>query len=233
MLAGTSSVKRGVKQMLENIELKDFPKSSGVYFFKDVKGEIIYVGSSKDLYMRMGQHRACIKKGSNNDSKTDLYQFLQTNQFTVEFTLQEDFRQLEQKLIEQYNPKFNQRKAFTDCKTRKEYTKQYYESHREELKQYYETHKEEKKQYDKQYYESNKEKYKQYYESHIDEIRQQHSDYYESHINKYEERRDKYNNQKCNYNGEILNLPTLARRFKKAGIIHSFAEARKYLIQAS
>lgn len=43
--------------------------------------------------------------------------------------------------------------------------------------------------------------------------------------------RNKYNNQLCCYNGEILTLNTLAARFRKSGIKHYILEAKKYLIK--
>lgn len=135
--------------MIEDIKLSDFPHSSGVYLIKDVDGVIIYVGSSKDLYMRMARHRSYIKKGIISERNKELYQYLQSNQFTVEFQLSTDYRHLEQKLIEEYKPKYNQVRAFTDCGTRKgrktEYMKSYREKYKEEIIQ-------RKKQSDKQYY---------------------------------------------------------------------------------
>lgn len=142
--------------MIENIELKGIPHFSGVYWIKDVDGVVIYIGSSKDLYYRMIHHRSYIKKGSKDGCKTDFYQFLQSNKFTVEFQLTGDYRLLEQQLIEQYNPKYNQVRANAGCGTEKgrktEYSKEYYHKHyKEEQKQYYESHREERKQYSKQY----------------------------------------------------------------------------------
>ena len=40
----------------------------------------------------------------------------------------------------------------------------------------------------------------------------------------------KYDNQLCNYNGETLTLCALSMRFRKQGIDHPTAEAKKYLI---
>ena len=47
---------------------------------------------------------------------------------------------------------------------------------------------------------------------------------------KYKECQNKYNNQLCSYNGEIISLATLAKRFQRSGIEHSAKEARKYLV---
>ena len=187
MLAGTSGVKRGVKQMLEDIRLNEFPKESGVYkiiWF----GAVIYVGSSNDLHKRMKYHRHLIKHCQNGSFKKGFYLFLQNNPFTVQFELTENYRQKEQELIDYYEPIFNEIKSYTGL-SREEYIKQYRESHKEELKQYYESHKEELKQYKKQ-----------------------------------------HDNQKCNYNGEVLTLRALALRFLRQGIKHSTLEAKKYLI---
>lgn len=43
-------------------------------------------------------------------------------------------------------------------------------------------------------------------------------------------RATEYSNQLCNYNGEILRLPTLSYRLKKQGFSHPYLEAKKYLI---
>ena len=40
-----------------------------------------------------------------------------------------------------------------------------------------------------------------------------------------------YNNQLCSYNGEVLTLCALAKRFRKAGIEHPQVEAKKYLLK--
>ena len=42
--------------------------------------------------------------------------------------------------------------------------------------------------------------------------------------------RNKYQNQLCQYNGEIITLHALVQRFVKAGIAHPTIEARKYLV---
>lgn len=47
---------------------------------------------------------------------------------------------------------------------------------------------------------------------------------------KHKECQKEYNNQLCSYNGEIISLATLAKRFQRSGIEHSAKEARKYLV---
>ena len=39
-----------------------------------------------------------------------------------------------------------------------------------------------------------------------------------------------YNNQLCSYNGEVLKLCALSKRFERAGIPHPQIEAKKYLL---
>ena len=222
--------------MVEDIVLDTFPKESGVYIFK-ANEEVIYVGSSKNLYQRMKNHRSSVKQGSAHSHQQDLYQYLQTNTFAVEFQLTNDYRQLEQELVEKYNPKYNAIRAFTGLGTwngrEAEYNKERYQKYKEEIleqrKQSYESHKEQKKQY----YESNKEQIKQYYESHKEEILEQRKQYYESHREEIQEQNKKYNNQLCSYKGETLTLNALTKRFKRMGIDHPTAEAKKYLIMSN
>ena len=40
-----------------------------------------------------------------------------------------------------------------------------------------------------------------------------------------------YNNQLCSYNGEILTLCALSKRYQRAGIPHPQIEAKKYLLK--
>ena len=42
---------------------------------------------------------------------------------------------------------------------------------------------------------------------------------------------NKYYNQLCSYNGDILTLNALAKRFQRAGIKHYVLEAKKYLLE--
>ena len=125
--------------MIENIVLDKLPKKSGAYLFK-TNDEVIYVGSSNNLYKRMVSHRRCIRQGSSHGYKQDLYQYLQLNSFTVEFQITDNYRQLEQELVEKYNPRYNSHRAYTGLGARKgrvaEYEKERYQKYKEELKQY-------------------------------------------------------------------------------------------------
>ena len=50
---------------------------------------------------------------------------------------------------------------------------------------------------------------------------------------KHKEYQKKYNNQLCCYNGETLILKELSSRFRRKGIDHPTAEAKKYLIRSN
>ena len=196
--------------MVEDIKLDRFPKESGAYLFK-VDEEVIYVGSSKNLYHRMSVHKTAIKQGSEHGYKQDLYNYLQSNKFTVEFKTTDNYRQLEQEFIEKYHPKYNSHRAYTGLGPRKgrdaEYNKERYQKYRKEILGQV-----------KQYYEANKEQYKEYHKS---------DKYKESH----RKASNKYNNQLCSYNNETMTLCALSKRFERQSIQHPIAEAKKYLIK--
>lgn len=187
--------------MLENINLKAFKKEAAVYYFES-NNEIIYVGSSSELSRRMRQHKCHIKQGSNDGSQTELYQFLQSNSFTIHFAYTDDYKQEEQKLIEQYQPKFNLKRALAGLKNKRfdsvEYNREWREKYKEEYKQ----------------------KKKQYYEEHKSEI-----------LEKAKQKGEHYRNRLCNYNGEILTFEALRSRLRYKGVEHPNIEAKKYLIE--
>ena len=84
-------------------KLKNIPKSSGCYLFKDTKGQIIYVGKAKHLPNRVKSYFS----NKNHTSKTKL---LVENVSDVDFltTLDENSALvLENDLIKTHNPKFN------------------------------------------------------------------------------------------------------------------------------
>ena len=84
-------------------KLKNIPKSSGCYLFKDKKGQIIYVGKAKHLPNRVKSYFS----GKNHSDKTKL---LVENVTDVDFltTLDENSALvLENDLIKTHKPKFN------------------------------------------------------------------------------------------------------------------------------
>jgi len=88
--------------MLEE-KLKNIPKSSGCYLFKDKKGQIIYIGKAKHLPNR-------VKSYFSNKNHTEKTKMLIKNVSDVDFmtTLDENSAIiLENDLIKSYKPKFN------------------------------------------------------------------------------------------------------------------------------
>lgn len=118
--------------MVKELNLKDFPKESGVYYIIS-DDEIIYVGSSKNLKNRFAKHLDSIRHADKATSQKELYQFLSENPFTVEFQLEENYREKEQELIDKYHPRFNQYRAYTNLDTSNElqYYKDYHKTYRE------------------------------------------------------------------------------------------------------
>ena len=89
-------------EMLEE-KLKNIPKTSGCYLFKDKKGQIIYVGKAKHLPNR-------VKSYFSNKNHTKKTKLLVENVSDVDFlsTLDENSALiLENDLIKTYKPKFN------------------------------------------------------------------------------------------------------------------------------
>ena len=210
--------------MVEDIKLDRFPKAAGIYLFK-IDNEVIYVGSSNNIYLRMVKHKSCIRKGSAHGYKQDLYEFLQINTFTVEFYLTDIYRQLEQELVEKYHPRYNSHRAYTGLGNRKgrvaEYNKERYQKYKEEILG-------QMKKYQKS--DKGKEAQKKYQKS--DKGKEAQKKYYKSDKGKETNKKavNKYQNQLCSYNGETLTLNALRMRFKKLGITHPTLEAKKYLL---
>lgn len=104
-----------------------------------------------------------------------------------------------------------------------QYGKQYRDAHRKKIteyhKQWHETNKEKIAEYHKQWHEANKEQQRQYREANKEQYKQYYKQY-----------NQQYYNQPCLYNGEMLTINALRKRFIRAGITNSTAEAKKYLI---
>ena len=76
--------------------------------------------------------------------------------------------------------------------------------------------------------ERKKEHHKKYQKS--DKYKECQKEHYQQNREKYKEYQNKYNNQSCCYNGKILTLAALSKRFYRAGIAHPAIEAKKYLV---
>ena len=76
-----------------------------------------------------------------------------------------------------------------------------------------------------------KESQREYHKS--NKYKESHKEYQKTNKGKeyHKKANNKYYNQLCSYNGEILTLHALSSRFYRAGIPHPTAEAKKYLVQ--
>ncbi|MCX7614014.1 MAG: excinuclease ABC subunit UvrC [Caldimicrobium sp.] len=86
-----------------NINLEEIPKGSGVYLFKNVKGEVLYVGKAKDL-------RARITNYIRGPLLSPKIQVLLEQATTLEYFLTETEKEallLEATFIKKYRPKYN------------------------------------------------------------------------------------------------------------------------------
>ncbi len=85
-------------------KLKDLPKEPGVYFHKDAKGTIIYVGKAAVLRNRVRQY---FQQSRNRDPKTEalVAEIVDTDWMVVESELEALF--LEAEMIRRYMPRYN------------------------------------------------------------------------------------------------------------------------------
>jgi len=85
-------------------KLKELPKEPGVYFHKDSKGEIIYVGKAAVLRNRVRQY---FQKSRSRDPKTEalVAEIVDTDWMVVESELEALF--LEAEMIRRYMPRYN------------------------------------------------------------------------------------------------------------------------------
>ncbi len=85
-------------------KLKDLPKSPGVYFHKNAKGTIIYVGKAANLRNRVSQY---FQKSRTRDPKTELLveEIADTDWVVVDSEIDALF--LEAELIRRYMPQYN------------------------------------------------------------------------------------------------------------------------------
>jgi excinuclease ABC subunit C len=90
--------------MTKNINIKDIPKSPGVYIMRGYNNEILYIGKAKELKKRISSYFA------NRSNLTWKISILLTYLTRIDYILTKSERDallLEQKLIKHYQPKFN------------------------------------------------------------------------------------------------------------------------------
>jgi excinuclease ABC subunit C len=85
-------------------KLKELPKEPGVYFHKDAKGEIIYVGKAAILRNRVRQY---FQKSRTRDPKTEalVAEIVDTDWMVVDSEIEALF--LEAEMIRRYMPRYN------------------------------------------------------------------------------------------------------------------------------
>ena len=182
-------------------------KVSGVYKITNTVTGDFYIGSSKDVKQRWASHKklSVWKNCPNNPMYHDMQKYsVDKFEFGILCEVEpEKLKVAEQQFIEILKPAYNSNNANgLDIDKRKKSQKKYHKS--DKYKEYEKTDK--RKEYHKEYQKSDK--YKEY----------------------QKEYQNKYNNQLCSYNGEVLKLCALSKRFQRAGVEHPTAEAKKYLV---
>ena len=207
-------------------------KISGIYRITNTITGDFYIGSSKDIKKRWADHKcpSTWKKCPNNPMYIDMEKY-GTNRFSFQILAEveeEKLKEVEQQFIETLQPTYNQMNAKgLDIERKKEYNKEYQKEYRktDKYKEYEKSdkRKERKKEYNKKYQ-------KEYQKS--DKFKKYQKEYYKSDKGKesLKKANKKYQNQLCSYNGEILTLGALSKRFQRAGIDHPVLEAKKYLL---
>ena len=175
-------------------------KISAVYKITNTVTGDFYIGSSKDVKLRLACHKcqSTWKKCPNNQMYHDMQKY-SVDKFVFEILEEvepDKLKELEQQFIEMMKPTYNDRNANGwDIERYKGYQKEYCQQNREKVREY-------QKEYQKEYHKSDK----------------------------YKEYQKEYYNQLCSYNGETLTLRALSQRFQKSGIEHPTIEAKRYLI---
>jgi excinuclease ABC subunit C len=85
-------------------QLKNLPQSPGVYFFKDDKGEIMYIGKATNLRSRVGSYFR------NGDNRGEWIAMMVSQIETIDFQETESVLEaliLESNLIKKHQPKYN------------------------------------------------------------------------------------------------------------------------------
>ena len=199
-------------------------KISGVYKITNTITNDFYIGSSKDVKQRWAVHKCQSKwkECPNNPMYLDMEKYgLDKFEFQIlEVVEPMELKEKEQQFIELLKPTYNRCNAKgLDIERRKKYEKS--EKRKESKKKYEksEKRKESKKKYQKEYHKSDK--FKEYQREY------QKSDKYKEYQKEFYK---EYNNQLCFYNGEVLKLCALSKRFQRANVPHPQIEAKKYLL---
>ena len=177
-------------------------KIIGIYKIKNTITDDFYIGSSKDVKKRWANHKSPSrwKRYSNNQMYLDMRKY-GVDKF--EFQILAEVEPEELKDAEQ---KFIEtlKPTYNNINANGLNVERRKEYMKEYMKEYHKTDK--YKEYQKEYQQSDK------YKKHQKEF--------------YKE----YRSQLCSYNGELLTLNALSKRFSKSGIAHPQNETKKYLL---
>ena len=174
---------------------------SGVYKITNTITGDFYIGSSKNIKIRWANHK--IPSTWNEHPNNPMY--LDMQKFGLNNFEFQVIAEVEAEQLKEKEQQFIEKlqPTYNNLNAKGRDIERIKESRRKANNKYRETHKDEIKEYNKKYNKTDKRiKYNK-----------------------------EYNNQLCNYNGEILTLTALATRFRRAGIPHPVQEAKKYLIK--
>ena len=194
-------------------------KISAVYKITNTVTGDFYIGSSKDVKRRWAVHKCQSKwkECPNNPMYIDMKKY-GADKFELQILAEVEIAHLketEQQFIELLKPTYNR------CNAKGLNIERRKETHKKAQRKYEKTEKRKKakKEYQKEYHKL--ERYKEYQKEY------QQSDKYKEYQKEFYK---EYNNQLCSYNGEVLKLCALSKRFQRAGIPHPQIEAKKYLL---
>ena len=195
-------------------------KISGVYKITNTVTNDCYIGSSKDVKHRLAVHKtpSAWKNYPNKQLYKDMQKYgLEKFDFQILANVEsEHLKDAEQEFIEKLQPTYNNYRAKgRDAKKFKECQKKYRQS-------------EKGKKCQKMYRQSEKGKESQKKCQQSKEYKEYQKKYQQS--KKRKEYRNRYYNRICSYNSEILTFSALSKRFRRYGIEHPTAEAKKYLL---
>jgi len=173
---------------------------------KNVNVTETYIGSTKNLKIRIRKHKDCCINPNSPNHNLKVYKFIRANggwnnfKFVIletkECKDEYDAHQIEQQYINSMKSELNDRSPYTGL-TKEEYKKQYKILNKEKIKERTKQYYQENKEYIKQYYQENKNKLNEKYCCLICK-----GSYTYGHISKHEQT-NKHKNYLLNLNSAI------------------------------
>ena len=177
-------------------------KISAVYKITNTVTGDFYIGSSKNVKKRWSDHKC--KSKWNERPNNPMY--LDMQKYGVDKFVFEVIEEAEVDKLKETEQKFIEtlKPTYNSCNAKGIDVERKKEYNKEYQKEYHKTDK--FKKYMKEYQKS-------------DKFKEHQKEFYKE-----------YKKQLCLYNGEVLTLNALSKRFSKAGIPHPQIEAKKYLV---